>query len=47
MVASKYIPAPINTDRVILSPELAGLAECLAVNAHELWAQQKIKDGCH
>jgi ryanodine receptor 2 len=41
----KYTPKPIDTAKVALSPELVALTERLAENAHELWAQQRIKDG--
>jgi ryanodine receptor 2 len=45
MASSNYQPKPINTDGIVLPPELAGLTERLAENAHDLWAQQRIKDG--
>jgi hypothetical protein len=40
-----YTPKPIDTSRVVLPAELTALTEHLAENAHELWAQQRIKDG--
>ena len=40
-----YIPHPIDTSRIVLSPVLAQLTERLAENAHDLWAAQRIKDG--
>ena len=40
-----YTPAPIDTSRVSLSPELVALTERLAENAHDLWARQRINDG--
>lgn len=45
MLSSNYQPEPINTDGIVLPPELAGLTERLAENAHDLWAQQQIKEG--
>jgi hypothetical protein len=41
----KYIPEPLDTTRVTLPAELAALVERLAENTHEVWAQQRIKDG--
>ena len=40
-----YQPAPIDTTGVKLSPALRRLTERLARNTHDLWAQQRIKDG--
>jgi hypothetical protein len=40
-----YTPKPIDTTNVTLSSELSALTERLSENAHELWAQQRIKDG--
>jgi len=40
-----YQPKPIDTSQIRLSPELLQLTERLAENAHELWAQQRIKEG--
>ena len=40
-----YIPKPLDTTHVTLSSELAALVEQLAENTHEVWAQQRIKDG--
>lgn len=40
-----YTPQPIDTTQVTLPPELTALTERLSENAHELWAQQRIKDG--
>jgi hypothetical protein len=40
-----YLPAPIETAAVSLSPELLALTERLAENAHDLWAAQRIADG--
>jgi ryanodine receptor 2 len=40
-----YKPEPIDTSKVTLSPELLELTETLAENAHELWAQERIRQG--
>lgn len=40
-----YLPAPISTAQVSLPPELDRLTERLAENTHEIWAQQRLKDG--
>jgi len=40
-----YIPAPIDTANIALSPEIIGLTETLAKNAHEVWAQERIAQG--
>jgi hypothetical protein len=40
-----YTPDPINTFDISLPPEIRGLTERLAKNAHEVWAAQRIKDG--
>jgi hypothetical protein len=40
-----YQPAPIKTTNVALTPDIEQLTERLAANAHEIWAQQRMKDG--
>jgi len=40
-----YTPQPVDTTRVALPACLRDLTERLAENTHELWAQQRIKDG--
>lgn len=40
-----YVPSPIDTAKVALSPELVELTERLAENAHDLWAIQRLQDG--
>ena len=37
----KYIPHPADTSGVKLDESIAGLAELLAKNTHELWAQER------
>lgn len=39
-----YKPQPEDTSDVILSEEIIKLREKLAKNAHEIWAEQRIKD---
>lgn len=40
-----YTPNPIDTSSVELSDDLMELSERLAENAHENWAEQRMKDG--
>ena len=40
-----YQPKPINTSTIRFSDELAALAEALARNVHELWAQKRLAEG--
>lgn len=40
-----YHPRPIDTSKVTVPPELLALAEQLAHNAHEVWAQKRMQDG--
>lgn len=40
-----YKPQPIDTDDVRLPIELEQLAEGIAKNVHEVWAQGRMKDG--
>ena len=42
---TSYIPRPLDTTEIDLSPELLELTELLAYNTHEVWAQQRIADG--
>ena len=41
----KYTPQPIDLSQVELSPELNQLIERVAENVHDLWAQQRMKEG--
>jgi hypothetical protein len=41
----EYTPKPIPTQGVKLSPDILELTELLARNAHEIWAQQRLRDG--
>lgn len=40
-----YEPKPLDTSNIELSRQINMLVEKLAENAHEIWAQQRIKDG--
>jgi class 3 adenylate cyclase/tetratricopeptide (TPR) repeat protein len=42
-----YKPGPIDTLRLVLSPEIAQLSEMLARNTHENWAKLRLADGWH
>src|SRR5437588_12653129 len=40
-----YQPEPIDTRNVALKKEVVELSERLAKHAHDIWAQQRLKDG--
>ena len=40
-----YPPAPQDTSKVALSKELLALAEAMAENVHEVWAERRIAEG--
>lgn len=40
-----YIPCPMNLDLVEVPPELAALVERLAENNHDVWAENRIREG--
>lgn len=40
-----YRPTPIDTSKVQLPPELKELTETLARHTHDLWAEQRLRDG--
>ena len=40
-----YIPKPIDTSDVTLSPELVKLANLLSANVHNVWAVGRIQEG--
>lgn len=42
---NNYTPQPLNTNDVLLPPELNELAEEIAKNVHEVWAAGRIDDG--
>ena len=41
----EYVPKPIDTSEVKLTPEIAALVERLARNTHEVWARKRLRDG--
>ena len=45
MNQNNYIPQPIDTKGVVLSNELNALAEEIAKNVHEVWAEGRMKEG--
>lgn len=45
MKQRKYIPQPIDTSEIKLSDDLLALVEYMAKNVHEVWAQNRIKEG--
>ena len=45
LLTKHYIPQPISTDDVVLSPELLELSESIARNVHEVWAQGRMTEG--
>ncbi len=42
---ANYIPKPTKLDDVKLSDELNDLVEHMAKNVHEVWAQNRIREG--
>lgn len=42
---NKYIPRPVNTSDIRLSPELLDITEKIAENVHEVWASSRIAEG--
>ena len=40
-----YIPQPVDANDVVLPEELNQLAEQMAKNVHEIWAQTRISQG--
>ena len=45
MSINKYIPHPADVSNVELPAELNELAESIAKNVHEVWAESRIKQG--
>ena len=45
MNLNNYIPQPIDTKGVVLPSELNALAEEIAKNVHEVWAEGRMKEG--
>ena len=42
---NNYTPAPVDTSDVQLPEELMALAEAIAKNVHEVWAQNRMNEG--
>lgn len=40
-----YVPKPIDTSKVELTPDLLKLTELLAENVHDIWAAQRMTAG--
>ena len=40
-----YTPKPIDTSDVILDKEILELGELLARNTHEVWSENRLRDG--
>ena len=40
-----FKPAPIDTSRVVLTPEIVALTELLARHTHDVWANQRLAEG--
>ena len=45
MSKDKYIPHPIDTSGIELPADLLDLAEIIARNVHDVWAQSSINEG--
>lgn len=41
----KYIPSPVNLNDIELPKSINQLVEVIAKNVHEVWAQQRVKEG--
>lgn len=42
---NNYTPSPVDTSDVQLPEELMALAEAISKNVHEVWAQNRMKEG--
>jgi len=40
-----YHPKPLAASDVVIPPDLNGLVEKLAVNVHDIWADQRLQEG--
>lgn len=40
-----YVPKPLDTSDVSLTPDIEELTELLARNTHDIWARQRLADG--
>ena len=42
---TNYVPCPLDTSDVKLSPDMEELTELIAKNVHDVWAKQRIEEG--
>ena len=42
---NNYTPTPVDTTNIQLPEELMALAEAISKNVHEVWAQNRIREG--
>jgi hypothetical protein len=42
---NNYTPSPVDTTNIQLPEELMVLAEAISKNVHEVWAQNRIREG--
>lgn len=42
---NKYVPAPVDTSDIELSPDMEALVELVAKNVHEVWAESRLSQG--
>ena len=40
-----YKPKPVDTSKVVLPKDLNALVEIIAKNVHEVWSEERIKEG--
>lgn len=40
-----YVPQPLDTSEIKLNEDLAPLVEQIAKNVHEVWAQNRLREG--
>lgn len=43
--SNNYTPTPVDTTNIQLPEELMALAEAISKNVHEVWAQNRIREG--
>ena len=43
--SNNYTPTPVDTSNIQLPEELMALAEAISKNVHEVWAQNRIREG--
>ena len=43
--SNNYTPTPVDTTNIQLPEELVALAEAISKNVHEVWAQNRIREG--